>query len=134
MVESSAALARFPIHLGRDASAVVQPAFSGDLAWYGAYAERAAADGVEGRLVAMHTFSAPWDSWEMHPHGDEVVICTQGSVTLHQEHADGTTDVVTLAAGEAAINPPGTWHTADCDAPVTCVFITAGLGTEHRPR
>ena len=41
---------------------------------------------------------------------------------------------VTLTAGEYAVNPPGTWHTADVDATATALFITAGAGTEHRPR
>ena len=84
--------------------------------------------------MSMYTFAAPWDAWEMHPNGHEIVVCTAGAITLHQEHADGTTDEVRLAVGEAAINPPGTWHTADVDGTATCVFVTAGIGTEHRPR
>jgi hypothetical protein len=36
--------------------------------------------------------------------------------------------------GEAIVNPPGVWHTEDCDAPCTVLFIIAGLGTEHGPR
>ena len=55
-------------------------------------------------------------------------------IALHQEHADGATGTVTLGAGQYAINPPGTWHTADVDADATVVFVTAGEGTEHRPR
>jgi len=38
------------------------------------------------------------------------------------------------AAAPPAINEPGTWHTADLDAPATVLCITAGLGTRHRPR
>lgn len=128
-------LATHPIHLGTGATAVVEPAFTGTMDWYEAYGARHdAADGAEGRLVAMHTFSESWDSWEVHPVGHEVVLCTAGAMTLHQEHADGTTDTVLLHAGEYAINPPGTWHTADVDGEATAVFITAGYGTEHRPR
>ncbi len=37
-----------------------------------------------------------------------------GSMTLHQEMA--------------------AWHTADIDGETTALFITAGMGTEHRPR
>jgi quercetin dioxygenase-like cupin family protein len=70
----------------------------------------------------------------MHPQGSEVVLCTAGSITLHQERADGSRRTVMLNAGEYAINEPGTWHTADVDKEATAVFITAGLGTEHRPR
>ena len=72
--------------------------------------------------------------WEMHPKGCEVVLCTWGSMILHQEHPDGTATTVSLAPGQYAINPPGTWHTADVDGEATAVFITAGLGTQQRPR
>jgi quercetin dioxygenase-like cupin family protein len=123
-----------PIHLGLGASAVVEPEFTGG-EWYAGYGQRHdATDGAEGRLVSMFTFTGSWDSWEMHPVGHEVVLCTAGAMTLHQEHADGTTATVTLRAGEYAINPPGTWHTADIDGEATGVFITAGMGTEQRPR
>ena len=124
-----------PIHLGLGATAEVEPAYTGDMSWYAAYSERHdATDGVEARLVSTHTFAEPWDVWEMHPLGAEVVLCTAGSMTLHQEHADGSTATATLRAGEYVINPPGTWHTADVDGEATAVFITAGMGTEHRPR
>lgn len=123
-----------PIHLGRHASAEIEPPFTGDLTWFEGYGARHANDGIEGRLVSMFTFAEPWDSWEVHPNGHEVVLCTAGSITLHQEHADGTTATVTLTPGRYAINPPGTWHTADVEEPATAVFITAGYGTEHRPR
>ena len=82
----------------------------------------------------MYTFTEPWDVWEMHPVGAEVVLCTSGTMTLHQEHADGSTATVELEAGEYAINPPGTWHTADIGGEATAVFVTAGMGTEHRQR
>lgn len=123
-----------PIHLGLGSTAEVEPDFTGELDWYVGYIDRHAADGAEGRLVAMHRFDASWDSWEMHPHGSEVVLCVDGTLTVHQEHPDGSTATVTLTAGHYAVNAPGVWHTADIDAPATAVFITAGLGTEHRPR
>lgn len=122
-----------PIHLGLGASAVVQPEFTG-MDWYEAYGARHGADGAEGRLVAMHRFNESWTSWEVHPHGDEVVVCIAGSMTLHQQFPDGSNATVTIGPGEYAINPPGTWHTADIDGEATALFITAGLGTENRPR
>jgi len=131
---SGADIFTHPIHLGLGATAVAQPEFAGDMQWYEDYAERHAADGKEGRLVSMFTFDQSWDTWEMHPQGSEVVLCTAGSITLHQERADGSRRTVMLNAGEYAINEPGTWHTADVDKEATAVFITAGLGTEHRPR
>jgi mannose-6-phosphate isomerase-like protein (cupin superfamily) len=96
-----------PAHLGLGATATVEPAFT-DESWYAAYGERHAADGVEGRLVSQYSFDASWTSWEVHPHGAEMVICTAGALTIHQEHPDGTTETVTLAPGDYAINPPGT--------------------------
>jgi quercetin dioxygenase-like cupin family protein len=122
-----------PIHLGLGATAVAQPEFTG-MEWYDAYSERHVADGKEGRLVSMHTFDKSWDMWEVHPAGREVVLCTAGSIALHQERPDGSIRTVTLKPGEYVINEPGTWHTADVEREATAVFITAGLGTEHRPR
>lgn len=127
-------LERYPLHLGLGASAVPQPEFTGAMEWYGDYVARHAADGAEGRLVSLHSFDESWDSWEMHPAGDEVVVCLAGEITLLREFADGSSDAVTLAAGHYAINPPGAWHTADVTASARCLFITAGLGTQHRSR
>ncbi len=122
-----------PLHLGLGATAVPQPEFTG-MEWYEAYVVRNEADGVEGRLVGLHSFTEDWLSWECHPNGHEVVVCTAGRMTLHQEMADGSKASVTIGPGEYAINPPGAWHTADIDGEATALFITAGWGTTHRPR
>lgn len=95
-----------PLHLGLGASAVVQPAFTG-MDWYQGYGQRHDDDGAEGRLVSMHRFTESWDSWEMHPAGDEVVLCTAGRMTLHQEYADGTTATVIIGPGPVCSEPPG---------------------------
>lgn len=121
------------IHLGLGAKAVEEPPFSG-MEWYAGYGARHASDGAEGRLVSQYTFTESWTSWEMHPAGDEVVICTHGAMVLVQELADGEVVTTALAAGEYAINPPGVWHTADVSESATAIFITAGEGTQHRPR
>jgi quercetin dioxygenase-like cupin family protein len=127
-------IVQHPIHLGRGATAIIEPAFTGDIAWYQGYTARHTADGAEGRLVSMFRFTESWNMWEMHPNGSEVVLCTSGTLTLHQETADGTRRTVSLRPGEYAINEPGTWHTADLADPATAVFITAGLDTQHRSR
>lgn len=121
------------IHLGLGASAVPQPPFDG-MEWYERYGARHGADGREGRLVSQHSFSEDWPSWEMHPHGSEVVICTAGAMVLTQEFPDGRVERTALRAGDYAINPPGVWHIADVADHATAIFITAGEGTEHRPR
>jgi quercetin dioxygenase-like cupin family protein len=126
-------LGKTPVHLGSGATAIPQERFTGEMSWYERYAARNAADGVEGRLVTMHTFIEPWDSWEVHPYGEELVVCTEGAITLHQE-IDGEVRTTTIRAGDAVINPAGVWHTADVTGAATALFITAGMGTENRPR
>jgi hypothetical protein len=73
-----------PIHLGLGATAIPQPEFTG-MEWYSGYTERNGGDGKEGRLVSMHSFTQSWNMWEMHPEGDEVVLCLTGALTLHQD-------------------------------------------------
>ena len=126
-------LARFPLHLGLGATAERLPEMDGSPDWYQRYGADHGADGLEGRLVSMNTFTGPWTSWEMHPNGHEVVICTEGTMTLHQEQ-DGARKTVVLHSGQAVVNPPGAWHTADVEGRAAAVFITAGSGTEVRPR
>jgi len=131
---SATGIVQHPIHLGRGGTAVVEPDFTGAIDWYQHYTERHASDGTEGRLVSMFTFTSSWDMWEMHPHGSEIVLCTLGMLILHQEAADGERRTICLSPGEYAINEAGTWHTADVPTSATAIFITAGWGTEHRPR
>ena len=133
---SARSLETHPIHLGAAGSAVPQPEFPRDeraMDWYMDYAARHAEDGEEGRLVSCFRFGEDWPSWEMHPAGAEVVVCIEGSMTLIQE-IHGEPVRTTLAPGEYAINPPGVWHTADIAGQATGFFITAGVGTQHRPR
>jgi len=121
------------MHLGLGAAGLVQPEFT-DMEWYDDYGARRASDGIEGRLMSMYAFSQDCDTWAMHPHGAEVVVCIAGTMTVHQETADRTKATVTLGAGDYIINPPGVGHTADVMDSATAVFVTAGCGTEHRPR
>jgi mannose-6-phosphate isomerase-like protein (cupin superfamily) len=127
-------LTEHPVHLGLGATAIEEPRFTGQMEWYADYIARHATDGHEGRLVSLHSFETCWDSWEMHPHGSEVVLCISGRISLIQEFPDGRIETVSLEPGYYAINPPGVWHTADVTAPASAVFITAGSGTEGRPR
>ena len=125
-----------PIHLGKGATAMPQPEFPSDeraMQWYMDYGARHADDGEEGRLVSCYHFAEDWAAWEMHPAGAEVVVCLEGSMTLIQE-IGGEEVPTTLKPGEYAINPPGVWHTADLPEAATALFITAGAGTQHRPR
>jgi mannose-6-phosphate isomerase-like protein (cupin superfamily) len=127
-------LSRFPVHVGRGGRVVPLPEHDGSTEWYVRYGEDFGDEGDEGRLVTMHSFAESWDMWEVHPHGEELVLCVSGAMTLHQELADGTERTVELSTGEAIINPPGAWHTADVDGEATALFITSGRETDHRPR
>jgi mannose-6-phosphate isomerase-like protein (cupin superfamily) len=133
MAEEPFDLSRFPVHLGLGATIEHLPEFDGSPDWYGGYGAAHASDGAEGRLVSLHTFDAPWDSWEMHPEGEELVACMAGRITLRQEVDDGER-IAVLEVGQAIVNPAGVWHTADVEGPATVLFVTAGVGTQIRPR
>lgn len=126
-----------PIHLGLGATAIPQPVFPRDeraMQWYMDYGARHAEDGTEARLVAIYRFTENWAGWEMHPNGAEVVACLEGAMELIQEMADGSHVRTRLGPGEYAINSPGVWHTADIEGEAVGLFITAGVGTQNRPR
>ncbi|HPH68420.1 MAG TPA: cupin domain-containing protein [Kofleriaceae bacterium] len=132
MAEQPFELATVPAHLGLGARVHQLPTFSG-MAWYQQYERDFASDGNEGRLVSLYTFDRSWDSWEMHPHGDELVVCTAGEIMLWQDLPAGAA-AHTLRAGQAIVNRAGVWHTADVASAATVLFVTAGVGTQHRPR
>jgi mannose-6-phosphate isomerase-like protein (cupin superfamily) len=88
-------------------------------------------DSFKGRvLVSCFAFDADWDTWEMHPAGDEVVCLLSGRATLEFE---GRGHVAELAEpGACAIVPKGTWHTAHTSVPTKMLFITPGEGTQNK--
>ncbi|MEM7139495.1 MAG: cupin domain-containing protein [Actinomycetota bacterium] len=119
-----------PVYLGAGGRTEVLPSFGMDAA---PYAQRNAEDGGGGRLMAVYTFTEDWDIWEVHHEGDELVMCLDGAMTVHQER-DGEISSVRLTAGQAVINEPGTWHTADIAETATALFVMAGVESDHRPR
>jgi quercetin dioxygenase-like cupin family protein len=121
------------VHLGLGARATPIPDFQWTAEFLGRYADEHASDGKEGRLVLMGSGDTSWTSWERHPAGEELVVVTSGRLTLVQE-IDGEERRAELRAGEAVVNPRNVWHTADIDEPCTTLFITPGIGTEHKPR
>lgn len=131
VTEGAFDLDRTYMHLGLGATAAPLLEFR----WDRDYLERYAAehDGDDGRLVMIGASDKTWTSWERHPAGDEVVVLISGHTTLVQE-IGGQKRRVELRAGQAVINPRGVWHTADVHEPGQALFITPGLGTEHRPR
>ena len=86
----------------------------------------------QGRLMTHGEFAKDWDSWEMHPNGDELVLLLSGSVTFVLE-LDGKEHELPLnTTGAFAIIPRCTWHTARTRTACKMLFVTPGRGTEHR--
>lgn len=117
------------VHLGEDGAAVpleVNESFWADLA--------SGKLGVgKGRLVSCYRFTEPWDSWEVHPAGDELVCLVSGSMEFLLELPEGVRTVALSGPGAFVLVPRGTWHTARPLEPSTAIFVTAGEGTQHRP-
>ncbi|MET8665337.1 cupin domain-containing protein [Streptomyces tendae] len=122
-----------PVHLGLGSTAKPVEGFAWNPEALQAYSAAVAADGAEGRLVTILDGDGPGDHWERHPAGDELVVCLSGSVTVVRD-LDGVPDRVLLGPGEATVNPAGVWHAVDTTGPTSILTITAGLGTDHRPR
>jgi mannose-6-phosphate isomerase-like protein (cupin superfamily) len=90
-------------------------------------------DLAEGRLVAVFACTSDWPHWEMHPHGEEVLVLLSGGITMiFEEH--GVERDVQLQQGRACIVPRGTWHRATVAVAGQLLAITYGRGTEHRTR
>ncbi|NED11850.1 cupin domain-containing protein [Streptomyces sp. SID9124] len=126
-------LRTIPVHLGLGSTAKPVEDFSWDPEVLQAYGAAVAADGAEGRMVMIFEGDGPGDHWERHPAGDELVVCLSGSVTVTRE-VDGVPVRVLLGSGEGTINPAGVWHAVDMEGPASILSITAGLGTDQRPR
>lgn len=121
------------VHLGLGSLVRPLPDFAWTDEYLSSYEEETAGDGAEGRLVTMTPQSETWGSWERHPAGEELVVQLEGRSILIQELPGGE-HRIELGPGQAAVNPKGVWHTADVLVPGRALFITAGRGTEHRPR
>lgn len=85
-----------------------------------------------GRLVMMMRYTDDWDSWEMHPAGDEIVYALDGAVDLILDEEDGER-VVQLRARTGCVVPRGVWHRGVVHSPGDVLHITRGEGTRHRP-
>jgi quercetin dioxygenase-like cupin family protein len=121
------------VHLGLGARAIPIPDFEWSAEFLTRYAVDHQDDGAEGRLVIMGSGDTSWTSWERHPAGEELVVVTAGKLTLIQK-IDGAERRTEMRAGEAIVNPRNVWHTADIDEPCATLFVTPGMGTEHKPR
>lgn len=87
---------------------------------------------AEGRLVAVFHSHADWNHWEMHPHGEELLVLLSGKMTMIFDEPSGERRV-DLVEGRACLVPRGTWHRAIVEVPSKLLGVTYGRGTEHRP-
>lgn len=85
-----------------------------------------------GRLVSVIASNISWPNWEMHPHGEELIIQRSGRLMLILDDHEKTR--IELAPGDFAIVPKGVWHTADVLEPGDAIYITDGKETEGRER
>jgi len=84
------------------------------------------------RLISHYTFEQDWDSWEMHPAGEEFVCLLSGHVDFILQHDGGEENVSLNAPGQYILVPRGVWHTARVYTPSSVLFITPGEGTQQR--
>ncbi len=85
----------------------------------------------EGRLVAIYTFDRDWDTWEMHPAGEEAVYVLSGKVILVL--GDGPhSQRLELGPEHGAVVPRGVWHRFVVLRAAQVLHITPGGGTQHR--
>ncbi len=83
-------------------------------------------------LIASLSFDDDWPTWEMHPHGDEVVCLMSGDVEVILAMEAGEKKVRLDTPGSFVVVPKNTRHSAKVHAPTTMLFVTPGEGTENR--
>lgn len=84
-------------------------------------------------LIACHEFESDWPSWEIHPHGDEIVVLMEGNATFILD-INGQHQAIHLSlAGEYVVVPKGVWHTAHIAEHARLLFITPGQDTLNKP-
>lgn len=86
----------------------------------------------ENWLITEFHFAEDWQTWEMHPHGEEIVYLLSGSMDLILEK-DGISQTVELRSKGLVIIPEEMWHTAKVLEPSNMLVITLGKETNTRP-
>lgn len=130
---SGIALDTIPVHVEASGRASTIDGFTFDPSGFEAYIAANTSPSDPGRLVFVERSADSWGMWECHRAGDELVIVIAGVAIFIQEI--GGVEVRTrVTAGQAVLNPAGTWHTADVEEPFAAIYLTPCPGTEHRPR
>lgn len=84
-------------------------------------------------LISLYEFESDWSNWEIHPHGDEIVLLISGEVEFLLEVESGQSRITLREQGQYLVVPKGVWHTAKTNSKSKILFITLGQGTQHRP-
>ncbi|MDY6828200.1 MAG: cupin domain-containing protein [Pseudomonadota bacterium] len=88
--------------------------------------------GFDGHLlVSAHSFDEDWDTWEVHPAGDELVVLIRGWAQLVLQGPNGETTQGLARPGDFCLVPKGAWHTARVNQPTQLLFITPGANTSN---
>lgn len=85
------------------------------------------------RLVSHFSFEQDWNTWEMHPAGEELVCLLSGEVDLILEQNSLERTLSLRTPGSYVLVPRGVWHTSKVHMPSSMLFITPGEGTQNRP-
>ena len=88
---------------------------------------------AQGTLVTVSTGNGDWDHWEIHPHGDEVLVVLEGTCRMIFQHAAGER-TFELIPGMTLVVPAATWHRAERQQNLRMLFMTYGKDTKHKPR
>ncbi|MDJ0832542.1 MAG: cupin domain-containing protein [Gammaproteobacteria bacterium] len=90
-------------------------------------------NGCKGHeLISCYEFSQDWPTWEIHPHGDEIVILLSGKVRFVLQLEEGDKSIELVQPGSYVIVPRNIWHTAKTGVKTKMLFITPGEGTRNK--
>ncbi len=118
---------RHYVHLGPDGTSNTIP--GGEKFW--SLPAAALEKFGQGWLVSEFECAADWSMWEMHPQGDEFVYLLSGQVTMILERG-AAQESIELQNRQAFVIPKGVWHTAKVKRASRMLFVTRGIGTQHR--
>lgn len=92
-------------------------------------------DNFRGHILIMtFAFEEPWPTWEIHPHGDELIYLLEGDTDFLLHYANGDVTVRVNEPGSYVVVPKNTWHTARPHQPTRMLFVTPGEGTLNQPK
>ncbi len=83
-------------------------------------------------LITEFDFVEDWNTWEMHPNGEEIVYLLSGAMDLTLDK-EGDLQTLELRSKGLVIIPRNTWHTAKVLEPSKMLVITFGKDTQVKP-